>query len=112
MTYEDALALARALDDAGGTRAALVALMKAIAHYGRPWSLPADVRDAWDACERVVGDATVSELWAISSQVMQERGRKAIAKDARRSDRALQKSQRHTHAVGPEIVAYPVNSDG
>ena len=112
MTYEDALVLARALDDAGGTRVALVALMRAIAHYGRPWSLPPDVRGAWDACVRVVGNATVSELWAISSQVMHERGRKAIAKDARRRDRALQKSQRHAHAVGLEVVAYPVNSDG
>lgn len=43
-------------------RAALVDLMKAIARYGRPATLPDDVRAAWDTCERVLGSEAVEEI--------------------------------------------------
>jgi hypothetical protein len=37
---------------------ALVELMRAMRLYGRPSSYPPEVRDAWDQCERVLGDNT------------------------------------------------------
>ncbi len=73
VTDDDALALARILDGSANTRAALVALMKAIARYGRPSSLPDDVRAAWDDCENIVGDDTMSELLAVASHAVRER---------------------------------------
>ena len=84
MTHDEALRVAFIWDSAAETRAVLIALMKAIARYGRPSSLPDDVRAAWDDCECVVGNDTVSELLAISSQAMHERGKRLDAKAARR----------------------------
>jgi hypothetical protein len=75
VTDDDALGFARILDSANETRAALVALMKTIARYGRPTSLPDDVRAAWDECENIVGDDTVAELVAVASQGARERER-------------------------------------
>jgi hypothetical protein len=87
VTDDDALALAHNLELFANTHTALVALMKSIARYGRPSSLPDDVRGAWDDCERAVGESTVFELLAITSQAMQERGLRQIAKRARRRGR-------------------------
>ncbi len=42
MTDDDALAFARIIDEANENHVALVGLMKAIARYGRPSSLPDD----------------------------------------------------------------------
>jgi hypothetical protein len=78
--------LARILDGSANTRAALVALMKAIARYGRPSSLPDDVRAAWDDCENIVGYDTVLELITIASQGARERERQ---RPARRSAHAV-----------------------
>jgi hypothetical protein len=73
MTDEEALGFARVLDGANETRTALVELMKTIARYGRPSSLPDDVRAAWNECEHIVGDDTVSELLAVASHAIRER---------------------------------------
>jgi hypothetical protein len=97
MTDDEASGVACILDGAAETHAALVALMKAIARYGRPSSLPHDVRGAWDDCERIVGDGTVSELLAISSEVMRERGQKLEAKAAKR--RAAPRASRRGEAL-------------
>ena len=41
------------------TERALIGLMRAMRLYGRPSTYPNEVRDAWDECERVLGDDTV-----------------------------------------------------
>jgi hypothetical protein len=97
MTDDEALSVACILDGAAETHAALVALMKAIARYGRPSSLPHDVRGAWDDCERIVGEDAASELLAIASQAMHERGQRLEAKAAKR--RAAPRAPRHAEAL-------------